>query len=204
MNSSRRIPCLLLICFVLLASESCRNAANGNVEGMSFVTNDKLPAGVKYEVVKSSLFSGNSTKEFDSRYEALLGDLPKKDYIDWKMKAGSRLDTVGAEPPRSEDRFAQFLVEFVNDGTATQALNVSAPDGKTLNLGLKLPNSKVIPVWEFLASGMFSNYASIKNSLSRHGEKVALNLSFEGQLYCDLAPGQHAWLAILFRLPSEN
>ncbi len=215
--TKRLLYTLAMACAASQLFWSCRNAGqsteseNATASGAArptatrpAVTKASLSPEIEYQVLRADLLRVSSNSAFDARYEALLSDPLKEKYSGWGMEAGSRLSTTGRTVPQSGTRFAQLLVEFVNVGTKPARLDVSPSDGKGLDLALVLPTGKEVDAWEFLGSDWFPDYESLEDHLARHGDEIAVQVAFEGRLYCEIDPGQRSWLALLFELPATG
>lgn len=212
MTAKRLLHVTALGCLAIATFWSCgdgeredSNARTLNSASVSESADSKarLSPQVEYQALKCGLLRFAGLADLDARYEALLSNLPHGQYADWSMVAGSRVSTAGIALPEDGMQFAQILVEFTNASTARTRLDIPPAQEDGLDLALVLPAGREISAWEFIGSGWFPSYRATEQYLARHGDQIALRMSFTGQLFCELEPGQRAWLALVFPLPDN-
>ena len=95
-------------------------------------------------------------------------------------------------------QFVRVILVLTNSGSEKETVHLCGDDGTCPNVALVSAAGKSVPVWEVVTAGMFPDADGFKSTMQEHAKGVLLRHEYKGDLFVDLDPGQHTWVAVLF------
>ncbi len=185
MKTEKMILCVLFMSLVFVAN----------------LTHAQVPVEKESPTVSISI-SAKAARDthWAQRYSAVK-HLPNATYVVWQMSKGSVFSRAVRKfsQPKGTD-ILEVLLQFTNSGKVESKVEIK-------NLILEV-NGKQYRYWELLPGEVFDDYEQMAQQLWLSQEKPKgenfVRIEFEGDLYCNLKPGEKAWLGLMFFIPSRT